>query len=164
MVKLSVVVPFHNVADYLAAALESIARQTLDDVEVILVDDGSADGSSVVAKSYAARNRRFRLIEQENSGLGAARNAGTRQAAGEYLAFADGDDVLSPYAYDLLTRSLEKTGSDIPTGAIRRLTGPGPARLYEAVFKQTVLGTHVSRFPLLTQDRVACNKVFRRSF
>lgn len=164
--KLSVVMPFHNVADYLAAALESIARQTLDDLEVILVNDGSTDGSSHIAESYVARDRRFRLFEQENAGLGAARNAGTQQAAGDYLAFADGDDVVSPYAYDLLTRSLQKTGSDIASGAIRRLTAAGtrPARLYEPVFQQTRLGTHVSRFPLLIQDRVACNKVFRRSF
>jgi CDP-glycerol glycerophosphotransferase len=166
MVKLSVVVPFHNVAEYLEAALESIARQTLDDLEVILVDDGSTDGGTLIARSYVSRDRRFQLIEQENAGLGPARNAGTRLAAGEYLAFADGDDVVSPHAYALLTGSLDKTGSDIATGAVRRFTAAGtrPARLYEGMFQRTVRRTHVSRFPLLTQDRVACNKVYRRSF
>jgi CDP-glycerol glycerophosphotransferase len=164
--KLSVVVPFYNVEAYLEAALESIARQTLADLEVILVDDGSSDESTPIAKSYVSRDPRFHLIQQKNTGLGPARNAGIRHASGEYLAFADSDDLVSPHAYAVLTGSLDKTGSDIATGAVRRLTavGPTPSRLHEGPFRKTVLRTHVSRFPSLMADRGAWNKVYRRSF
>ena len=164
--KLSVVVPFYNVEHYLGAALESVTRQTLRDLEVILVDDGSTDGSVVIAKDYVSRDRRFRLIEQANKGLGAARNAGIREATGEYLAFFDGDDLLDPHAYGLLTGSLEKTGSDMATGDVRRLgaTGLKKSRIHDGPFRKTVLRTHVSRLPVLLQDRTAWNKVFRRSF
>lgn len=166
MAKLSVVMPFHNVEGYLGAALESVARQTLGDLEVILVDDGSADGSTLIAKSYVARDPRFRLIQQENAGLGPARNAGARHATGKYIAFADSDDLLDPHAYALLAGSLDKTGSDLATGAARRLTPVGSVGswLHDEPFRKTRLRTHVSRFPVLMQDRTAWNKVFRRSF
>src|ERR1039458_10012369 len=83
--KLSVVVPFHNVEAYIEAALESIARQTFRDLEVVMVDDGSADGSTVIAKDFAARDPRFQLIGQRQQGPGLARNTGVRRATGEYL-------------------------------------------------------------------------------
>ena len=83
MAKLSVVVPFFNVEPYLGAALESVAGQTMRDLEVIMVDDDSADASAAIAKSFAARDGRFRLVQQDNQGLGPARNTGTRQAMSE---------------------------------------------------------------------------------
>jgi CDP-glycerol glycerophosphotransferase len=97
--KLSVVMPFYNVEAYVEAALESIARQTLSDLEIIMVDDGSTDGSTLIAKAYAARDARFRLVEQPNAGLGPARNTGAQHASGKYLAFFDSDDLLDPHAY-----------------------------------------------------------------
>jgi CDP-glycerol glycerophosphotransferase len=164
--KLSVVVPFHNVEDYLEAALESIARQTLRDLEVILVDDGSSDGSNLIAKNYASRDPRFHLIEQETTGVGPARNAGAGHATGEYLAFVDGDDLVSPHAYALMTGSLDKTGSDMATGGVLRLTATGlmESRMHRGPFRATALRTHVSRLPVLLQDRATWNKVYRRSF
>ena len=126
MAKLSVVVPFHNVEDYIGAALQSIARQTLRDLEVILVDDGSGDASALIAKGYVSRDPRFRLIQQENAGPGLARNAGIREATGEYLAFFDGDDLLDPHAYGLMTETLDRTGSDIATGGGTKIRPPRP--------------------------------------
>jgi CDP-glycerol glycerophosphotransferase len=164
--KLSVVVPFYNVEDYIEAALESIARQTLRDLEVIMVDDGSADGSTLIAKAYAARDARFCLVQQPNAGLGPARNTGVRHATGKYLAFADSDDVVDPYAYDLLTASLEETGSDIAAGGVKgfRPGGLWTSPLHVEPFRRTRLRTQVSEFPVLLQDRMIWNKVFRRSF
>jgi CDP-glycerol glycerophosphotransferase len=166
MAKLSVVVPFYNVEDYIEAALESLARQTLSDLEVVLVDDGSVDGSAIIAKSYVSRDPRFHLIQQANAGPGPSRNAGIRHATGEYLAFFDGDDLLDPHAYHLLTTSLEKTGSDIATGGCTKFGPSGriTSWLHEEPFRRTTLRTHVSRFPVLLQDRTTTNKVFRRSF
>jgi CDP-glycerol glycerophosphotransferase len=164
--KLSVVVPFYNVEPYLQAALESVARQTFRDLEVIMVDDGSDDGSTVIAKSYAARDPRFRLVQDRNQGPGLARNTGVRLATGQYLAFLDGDDLLAPHAYHLLVGSLEKTGSDIACGGVLRFS---PASIWASpahseIFATTVQRTHASRYPVLLQDRTPWNKVFRRSF
>ncbi len=166
MAKLSVVVPFYNVEAYIEASLESIARQTFRDLQVIMVDDGSTDGSTVIAKSLAARDPRFRLVQQQNLGLGPARNTGVRHATGKYLAFADSDDLVDRHAYELLTGSLEKTNSDIACGGVSRISSSGPRAswLHDEPFRKTILRTHVSRFPILLQDRTAWNKVFRRSF
>lgn len=80
--KLSVVVPFHNTEEYFRECLESLAGQTLRDLEVVLVDDGSTDNGAVIAKELCARDPRFRLVAREHEGPGPARNAGVRQAKG----------------------------------------------------------------------------------
>ncbi len=166
MAKLSVVVPFCNVEPYLKAALDSIASQSLRDTEVVMVDDGSTDGGAIIAKSYAARDPRFRLAQQDNQGPGPARNTGVRLATGQYLAFLDGDDLLAPHAYDLLVGSLDRTGSDIACGGVLRFSPAGiwvsPA--HADIFKTAMPRTHASRYPVLLQDRTPWNKVFRRSF
>jgi CDP-glycerol glycerophosphotransferase len=165
-VKLSVVVPIYNVEAYLADALASVAGQTLRDLEVIMVDDGSTDGSALIAKSFAASDPRFHLVQQENKGLGPARNAGTRLATGTYLAFFDSDDVLPRHAYELLVGSLEATGSDIAAGGVRRFTSGwlGSSFAHGNVFRETIKRTTAAKFPALLRDCTAWNKVYRRSF
>src|SRR4051812_26717767 len=125
MPRVSVVVPIFNVEPYLAECLESIAGQTFDDLEVIVVDDGSTDGSAAIAQTFVDRDDRFRMITQPNGGLGNARNNGAAHAVGEFLAFVDSDDVLPRYAYKLLVDSLDQTGSDFATGNVHRLTKVG---------------------------------------
>ena len=163
---LSVVVPIYNVAPYLDECLSSIAAQYHRELEVIMVDDGSTDDSGVIAASYAARDPRFRLITKANAGLGAARNTGTEHATGEYLMFVDSDDVLPPYAAEVLISSVEETGSDFASGNVLRLTSRGlhQSGLHRTAFATTDLRTHVSRQSSLMDDRTAWNKVFRRSF
>ncbi|POM25274.1 CDP-glycerol:poly(glycerophosphate) glycerophosphotransferase [Actinomadura rubteroloni] len=164
--KLSVVVPTCNVEDYLDACLESLAEQTLRDLEIVIVDDGSLDGSAVIAKQYASRDPRFRIIEQKNQGPGAARNNGIRHATGEYLAFADSDDVVPLNAYSLLVGSLERSGSDLACGNVYRLDGDRAWQswLHAGVFGKTTRGTHITERPRLVRDRTVWNKVYRRSF
>ncbi len=166
MAKISVVVPFYNVDRYLGAALESIARQTHSDLEVVMVDDGSTDNSTVIAKDFAARDPRFTLIQQQRQGPGIARNTGVRHARGRYLAFVDGDDLVDRHAYELLIGSLERTGSDIACGGVSRIStlGARPSALHVAPFRNSVPGTHVSRLPALLQDRTCWNKVYQRAF
>lgn len=166
MVKLSVVVPIYNVEAYLQEALASISRQTLSDLEVIMVDDGSTDDSALIAKSFASRDRRFRLLAQENQGLGPARNTGTGHATGTYLAFFDSDDVLPAHAYNVLVGSLEKTGSDIAAGGVRRFSSGwiSSSFAHGDVFRETILRTNAANHPALLRDCTAWNKVYRRSF
>jgi CDP-glycerol glycerophosphotransferase len=164
--RISVVVPVHNVAPYLEACLESLAQQTVADLEIVMVDDGSTDDSPAIAERFVARDERFRLLRQENAGQGPARNAGLDRATGEFVAFVDGDDVVPRRAYEVLLGALERTGSDLACGGVRRLTSLGTTRaeFLGGAFERERLQTHITRFPALVVDRLACNKVIRRSF
>lgn len=163
---LSVIVPFFNVEPYFECCLASVARQTLRDLEVICVDDGSLDGSAVIAKEFAGKDRRFRVVHQENAGLGAARNAGALHATGQYLCFLDSDDVLPADAYELLVSALSESGSDFACGNVLYLNSTETWRsgLHSRPFRETVRRTHVNARPELLLDRTAWNKVFRHDF
>ncbi|MGW5068192.1 CDP-glycerol glycerophosphotransferase family protein [Streptomyces cyaneofuscatus] len=164
---LSVVIPVHNVEDYLEDCLRSVADQSLDAIEVVMVDDGSTDGSGRIAAAFAARDGRFRLVRQENAGLSAARNTGVRHTTPTvpYLAFADSDDFVVHDAYERMVASLESTGSDLVTGNVWRLTGQGRQQAWQYRWLTASRPrTHITRDPRLLADRVAWNKVFRRSF
>ena len=162
----SVIVPIYNTEAYLRDCLESVAAQTVDDLEVIMVDDGSTDGSARIASEFAAGDARFRLVTQPNGGLGNARNNGAEHATGDFLAFVDSDDVLPPNAYELLLDPLRKTGSDFATGNVRRLTsiGTSQTRFLAKVFVEDRRKTHITRFRPLLADRIVPNKLWRRSF
>jgi CDP-glycerol glycerophosphotransferase len=164
--RISVVVPIYNVERYLEACLESIAGQTFDDLEVVMVDDGSTDGSAAIAEAFAARDPRFKLVSRPNGGLSAARNTGIAAATGEFLAFVDSDDMLMPRAYELLLGSLEQTGSDFASGNAVRFTSAGekPARFLARAFRESQQRTHITKNRRLLADRTAWNKLWRRSF
>lgn len=105
MAKVSVIIPVYNVEPYLKQCMDSVVGQTLKDIEIICVDDGSTDGSLDILKEYATEDSRIQIIEQKNAGAGAARNNGMRHATGKYLSFLDSDDFFEPRmlekAYDL---------------------------------------------------------------
>lgn len=166
--RLSIVVPVYNVELYLDECLESIAAQTFDDFEVVLVDDGSTDGSAALAQAFVDRDDRFRLVLQKNAGLGAARNVGARHITPgtEYLAFVDSDDTMPTYAYQKLIDALDETGSDFAAGNVKRFRSVGMSQSWghRAAFATTKLKTHISKFPALVTDRTAWNKVYRRTF
>ncbi|MFJ5219542.1 CDP-glycerol glycerophosphotransferase family protein [Streptomyces sp. NPDC088354] len=165
--RLTVVVPVHNVEAHVAECLASVAAQTLDALDVVVVDDGSTDAGAEIARSFADRDPRFRLVRQEAAGLGHARNTGVRHAdpATSYLAFLDGDDVLPPRAYETLVRMLDASSSDFATGNAWRLTEDGREEAWpRRDTSRTVPRTHVTRDPALLSDRAAWNKVFRRDF
>src|SRR4051794_11477637 len=166
MPRISVVVPIYNVEPYLDECLDSIARQTYRDLEVVMVDDGSKDSSPAIAERWASKDERFRLVTQPNGGLGSARNTGIEHAGGELLAFVDSDDYLAPNAYQLLVEALDETGSAFATGNVLRLQSQGgrQATFLAEAFAKTRLKTHVSEPRPLIADRVAWNKLFRREF
>lgn len=110
---ISVIVPIYNMESLLPRCLDSLAAQTLRDLEIICVDDGSTDGSGGIVQKYASGDSRFRLITQENSGRAEARNAGIRAAAAPYLGFADPDDYVEPDMYERLYRLAEESGADM---------------------------------------------------
>lgn len=94
--KVSIVVPIYNTAKYLPACLDSILAQTHQDLEIILIDDGSTDESGQIADTYAKKDKRIKVIHQKNAGQSSARNRGIKEAKGEYLSFIDSDDKIKP--------------------------------------------------------------------
>lgn len=111
--RVSVVVPVYNVEAYLEACLDSVLGQTLSDIEVICVNDGSPDGSMEILRRYALQDARVCVLSQENGGLSSARNAGVRHASGEYLYFMDSDDILEPNALELAYGRASRDALDV---------------------------------------------------
>ncbi len=109
---ISVIVPVYNVAAYLPQCLDSILGQDYENLEVLLIDDGSKDDSGAICDAYAARDSRIRVIHQKNGGAAAAKNAGLRVATGEFLSFVDSDDFLEPNVYGYMVELLRSTGAD----------------------------------------------------
>lgn len=164
--KLSVVVPVYDVEPYLAECLDSILVQSFHALEVVVVDDGSTDGSGRIADEYSRRDSRVRVLHQDNAGLGAARNRGIESCGSEYLAFADSDDLVPPGAYAALVRSLERTGSDLAIGAVQRMNGDNRfmTPLMRENHRQEKLSTNLDEMPGMLADVFAWNKVFSRRF
>ena len=113
MPKNSVIVPVYNVQKYLAAWLDSVIAQTMTDIEIICVNDGSTDNSADILAEYAQKDSRIKIITQENKGLSGARNSGMKVATGEYTCFVDSDDRIPPYALKTLLQIAEVTQSPI---------------------------------------------------
>ena len=109
---ISIIVPVYNVESYLKECLESIRQQTFTDIEVILVNDGSTDSSKEICERFCQADSRFRLINQENKGLSAARNRGVKESVGEYIMFVDSDDVINTKVLEVLLPYM-KTDVDI---------------------------------------------------
>lgn len=112
LIRVSVIVPIYNVKAYLKECLDSLERQTLNGIEVIMVNDGSTDGSELIAAEYSERNPNFRLVNRENGGLSAARNTGLESAQGKYVYFLDSDDFLADNAMELLYSKAESEDLD----------------------------------------------------
>lgn len=111
----SVVLPVYNVSSFLSESIESVINQTYPNLEIILVDDGSTDGSSEVCDAYAAKDYRIRVIHQENKGLSGARNAGLEVMTGEVVAFLDSDDAFYPEMLQRMVETMIETDSDVVT-------------------------------------------------
>lgn len=163
---LSVLIPVYNVADYLEECLSSVVNQTLKDLQIILIDDGSTDASAQIAARFAAQDERIQLIHQENRGLGAVRNRGVSLARGEYLTFLDSDDTLPRDGLRALVDSLEHSGADLAIGGIARIQPDGSYRTTQWVrdLHDRDRHTSVAEEPALLRDYFTWNKVYRTDF
>jgi glycosyltransferase involved in cell wall biosynthesis len=114
MSKISIIIPIYNIEKYLRQALDSVVNQTLDDIEIICIDDCSTDNSLAIVKEYAQKDDRFVIIEQkENQGQGVARNIGIERASSKYIMFLDPDDYYELNACEEAFNQIEKFGNDI---------------------------------------------------
>lgn len=123
--KISVIVPVYNVEAYLPRCLDSILSQTYENIQLILIDDGSADGSGAICDAYAAKDGRVQAVHQENAGIGHTRNVGLSLCQGDYIAFVDSDDHLCPDALRRLYDRLCADGSDMAIGNCVRVYEDG---------------------------------------
>lgn len=106
---ISIIVPVYNIIEYLPRCVESLRKQTYDKIEILLVDDGSTDGTSALCDALAAEDVRIRVFHKQNGGSSSARNLGIQEATGEYLGFVDSDDYVEPDMYERLLQAIETT-------------------------------------------------------
>ena len=106
--RISVIVPVYNVEQYLPRCVESILAQTYENLEILLVDDGTKDNSGAICDAYARQDARVKAIHKKNGGLSSARNAGIDASTGEYLSFVDSDDWIEPDMYEKMMALMEK--------------------------------------------------------
>jgi CDP-glycerol glycerophosphotransferase len=160
------VVPVYQVEEYLAECLDSLLSQTYERLEIVLVDDGSTDRSADIARGYAERDPRIKVVRQANAGLGAARNTGLAHSTGRLVTFADSDDTVPADAYRRMVRSLRRTGSDFVVGALVRDEG-GVERMRpwaRRAHARRRLSITIDDAPVMLTNVMACTKVFRREF
>lgn len=113
MPKVSVIIPIHNAQKHLKECLESVINQTLNDIEIICIDDGSTDNSLKIIKDFAKKDNRIIILTQQNKGAGVARNLGLKKASGEFLAFIDSDDFYDISFLEKMYTKITKTNADV---------------------------------------------------
>ena len=170
--RVSVIIPVYNVEKYLRECLDSIINQTLREIEIICVDDGSTDDSLKILQEYAAKDNRITVITQENQYAGVARNAGLAVARGEYLSFLDSDDFFEPNMLAEMYAKSAKLGLDIcvcdadmynditKTYQIQRFLYPDIIPQNKAVFNKNDLHTRLYDFT----NAAAWTKLYSREF
>ena len=109
----SVLIPVYNVEKYLSRCLDSLINQTLTDIEIICVNDGSTDDSLKILRQYQEKDNRIVIVDKKNGGLPSARNAGLDRARGQYVGFVDSDDYVEPSMFETLYKTAKKKNSEV---------------------------------------------------
>lgn len=122
-IKVSVVIPAYNVEKYIKQCLDSVINQTLKDIEIICINDGSKDNTLAILKEFAQKDSRIKLIDKVNEGISVARNQGMELARGEYISFIDSDDWIDENYLENLYNTAKKYDSDVACSSIIRVTG-----------------------------------------
>lgn len=170
--KVSVIIPVYNTEEFLSECLDSIINQTLKDIEIICINDGSTDNSLEILRQYAKNDSRIKVINQKNKGGGAARNRGLEIAVGEFLAFIDSDDFFNIDAIEKMYLKATNTKADIIVCGVKRFDN----KVKE--FKDCYWGLRVNQLPdkdvfsykdmpkyiFNTFQNWNCNKMFRHKF
>ena len=166
--KVSIIVPVYNVRKYLEDALLSVIHQTYKNLEIIIIDDGSNDGSEIICDEYVRKDNRIKVIHQKNGGLSAARNTGLDNATGEFIAFIDSDDIFHPEMIQRMLYSMLFYKADcvicrfIPFNANKKI------KYKNAITKKKNNGKFYSRTDILkavANDKIECyvwNKLYKK--
>ena len=156
--KVSVIVPVYNVEEYIDKCLDSLVHQTLTDLEIIVVNDGSPDNSEKIIKKYEKKYKNIKYLVKENGGLSDARNFGLKYAKGEYIAFLDSDDYVSEEMYQMMYIKAKSEDFDMVVCDINYLYPDRTLRVDSGIKDDT---TDIKK-TYLTIQPAAWNKLFRR--
>ena len=175
MVMVSIIIPIYNVGKYLDECLKSVICQSFKDIEIICINDGSTDNSLAILESYAKMDDRVRIINQENGGLGNARNVGLKHAFGDYVVFLDSDDYILSDAITQLYENSLSNDSDIVIFKIARFDFEGninyrlPAFDFDSVFADVDFNNFIFTYSdiksyVLNASFSACLKFYKKKF
>ena len=160
MPKVSVIVPIYNTEKYLSRCIDSILNQTFKDFELLLIDDGSTDKSGEICDDYAKKDNRIKVFHKSNGGVSSARNLGLDEAKGDFIAFCDSDDWVSPDMYERLYKKAILFAADIIYCDFYMNYGGNDNRVYKTIFpskdKTVFLRNYISSFTTL------CNVLIHR--
>ncbi len=167
MAKLSIIVPVYNVEKYLPKCLESLTNQTLKDIEIICVNDGSMDNSLAILKEFASKDSRIRIIDNQHQGVAKTRNTGIEQSTGEYIGFVDSDDYIDIDFFEKLYNSATKSNSDIAIASI--LKHKNFFNIYNAKYTKEETAITIQDKIKLCEDKkhfffYAWNKIYHSGF
>lgn len=167
MTKLSIIVPVYNVEKYLPKCLESLIKQTLKDIEIICVNDGSMDNSLTILKEFASKDSRIRIIDNQHQGVAKTRNTGIEQSTGEYIGFVDSDDYIDIDFFEKLYNSATKSNSDIAIASI--LKHKNFFNIYNAKYTKEETAITIQDKIKLCEDKkhfffYAWNKIYHSGF
>ena len=159
--KVSVIVPAYNVEKYIGTALRSLVDQTYRNIEIIVIDDGSFDGTAAIIDDYSEKDDRIISIHKENGGVSEARNYGLDYANGEFVFFLDGDDIAEPDAIEILVKAMEMSGADLIGCQYSRWDETGQ-RLEDYDFKDfdLELNSAEERLKFITEELFSYNMGF----
>lgn len=161
--KISVVVPVYNVEKYLVQCLESLVEQTLKDIEIILVNDGSSDRSEEICRKFAEQDDRIQLYTKPNGGLSDARNYGLEKATADIVGFVDSDDYIDLNMFDSLLRKKNDSHAQIAVAGVKMATNDGHVYQTRSVDETCVMNHHDAMAEVLYSQRIlnaVCNKIF----
>lgn len=165
MCKVSVIVPVYNTEHFLPKCLDSLLAQTLSDIEIICVNDGSTDNSLAILRAYEKKDSRVKVITQENLKQGAARNRGTNLAQGEYIGYIDSDDWVDLDYFEKLYNAAIKNGADIALATNVRIGNKKTKKRLNITVEKFVTSLQ-EKFDVCNHSKNECptNKIYKRTF
>ena len=162
MPKISVIIPAYNSQQFIAETLDNMLNQSLKDIEVVIVNDGSTDGTQAVIDEYVKKSPIFKSYIQENAGVSAARNNGLTKATGEYVVFLDADDYFSDTSLEAFYETAKRTDADVVIGRLRTFNEEGFGK-YNAFADRLAKTEHINNHDLiLLWNFLVGNKCYRR--
>lgn len=162
---ITLIITVYNIEEYLPACLDSALMQTYSNFEIILVDDGSSDGSAKICDEYAEKFEQVSVIHQKNMGLSGARNTGIKNAKGEYLALIDGDDLIASIFLSRLYQAVETTGSDVAICNFIEFSETVPVATKASEIKAVSRNKAVTTLLVGQENRdvIVCNKLYKKT-
>lgn len=164
-IKVSVILPVFNVDKYIKRCLDSLVNQTLKEIEIIIINDGSTDNTKRICEEYAKKYDNIKLINKKNEGVSKARNIALKKVRGEYLAFIDGDDWIDRNAYEIMYNTAKRDSADVVQCGVRHILDNGKIRVFNKNLFNTLYQDNeiLRQFLLGKINAISCDKIYKVS-